>query len=955
MFKPKTNKLETEVSILDTSTVFFERMEPKILLSADALSGLVTSDPFNDDAANTALDLGASVDLLSTSYDAESNHAGSDSVASDDSLFDLDLIFGDNQDSDDKLTSLDALTAILNESDSGLASRQEIIFVDAATPDYQELLSGIDTDTGYQIFILQSDHDGVEQITGILARFETVDAVHLVGHGNEQGIQLGDSWLGQDSLSGYTESLGAWSNTLDAEADILIYGCNLAASEEGQSLIRSLGELTGADIAASDDLTGHASLGGDWDLEYSIGTIEHGIALSADAQQDWVGLLAGSWFDANTGTPLGGPTTGSDLFVGDAGNDTSINGSSGDDVLYGKDGDDDLTGASDNDLLVGGAGVDTLSGGSGDDILLGGPGDDFLDGGSGNDTLIGDGGNDTLVGGNNDDLFLFTGAQVADVYTVDGSTHLDTIDLSEFGAANVTGDLGGGSGTLSVDLGSSQIFTINYSSVENIVIDDGGGSNNQAPQAEAGPDQSVATSSTVTLDASGSIDPDVADTLTYDWQQISGAWVTLANPTTATPTFTAPGSNDILEFAVTVSDGSISDVDIVQIDVSTNPVNNAPVASNLNSTSNYIEGDAVVSITDINVSDADSGDIITATLTLADITTGSLSTNDGASYTAGTGVWTITDTVANVNLALANLVFNPSTDNDVDTTISVSIDDGDEDSSGPLTGTINLNVTPINDAPVANNDAFTVNEGSTTNLNLAGNDSDIDGTIDPASIVITGAPANGSIVVNANGSVDYTHDGSETLADSFSYTILDNSGAVSNSGTVNITVTPVNDAPVATNDAYTVIEGSTTTLNLAANDSDVDGAIDLTSITITGAPANGSITVNADGTVDYSHDGSKSMTDSFSYTILDNSGAVSNTGTINLNVMPAEVLEVLAESETDIDPEAGNPDTGSNTDDTSSTGDDEKPVKETVDEDALNATDEVVTDTGTFTGGVAVE
>ena len=128
---------------------------------------------------------------------------------------------------------------------------------------------------------------------------------------------------------------------------------------------------------------------------------------------------------------------------------------------------------------------------------------------------------------------------------------------------------------------------------------------------------------------------------------------------------------------------------------------------------------------------------------------------------------------------------------------------------------MNLTVTPVNDAPAANNDTFTVNEGSTTNLNLAGNDSDVDGTVDPASIVITGTPTNGSIVVNANGTVDYIHDGSETLSDSFSYTILDNSGAVSNTATVNLTVTPVNDAPVANNDAFTVNEGSTTNLNLA--------------------------------------------------------------------------------------------------------------------------------------------
>ena len=95
-----------------------------------------------------------------------------------------------------------------------------------------------------------------------------------------------------------------------------------------------------------------------------------------------------------------------------------------------------------------------------------------------------------------------------------------------------------------------------------------------------------------------------------------------------------------------------------------------------------------MAISDIVVSDVDTGETITATLTLNDTSTGSLSANNGATYTAGTGVWTITDTVANVNLALGNLVFTPTVNNDVDTTIGVVIDDGDGDASGPLTGTI---------------------------------------------------------------------------------------------------------------------------------------------------------------------------------------------------------------------------------------------------------------------------
>ena len=128
----------------------------------------------------------------------------------------------------------------------------------------------------------------------------------------------------------------------------------------------------------------------------------------------------------------------------------------------------------------------------------------------------------------------------------------------------------------------------------------------------------------------------------------------------------------------------------------------------------------------------------------------------------------------------------------------------DSDASGSDPGQLTIN--PANSfsggnnigwfGAIAGDDAYSVDEGSTTNLDLSANDSDPDDGIDLASIVIISGPTNGSIVVNANGTVDYTHDGSETVSDSFTYTINDNLGNVSNIGTVTITVNPVNDAPV---------------------------------------------------------------------------------------------------------------------------------------------------------------
>lgn len=206
---------------------------------------------------------------------------------------------------------------------------------------------------------------------------------------------------------------------------------------------------------------------------------------------------------------------------------------------------------------------------------------------------------------------------------------------------------------------------------------------------------------------------------------------------------------------------------------------------------------------------------------------------------------------------------------------------------------------PVNVAPVAVNDAFTVLQGSTTPLTLAANDTDADDGLNLASIAIIATPANGAVIINADGSVNYSHDGSDTVSDLFTYTIKDNSGAASNIANVTITVTPplpppVNAAPVAVNDNFTVVKGSATPLNLAGNDTDADDGLNLASIVIVAAPANGGVSVNADGSVDYTHNDSATVSDLFTYNIKDNSGAVSNTANVAITVTPPVPLSVHA-------------------------------------------------------------
>jgi len=86
---------------------------------------------------------------------------------------------------------------------------------------------------------------------------------------------LGDAVITQDELeSDYSDAMAQIRGSLSEDADLLIYGCNFGEGDTGEDAVTTLSELTGADVAASDDLTGAADKGGDWDLELNVGTVE---------------------------------------------------------------------------------------------------------------------------------------------------------------------------------------------------------------------------------------------------------------------------------------------------------------------------------------------------------------------------------------------------------------------------------------------------------------------------------------------------------------------------------------------------------------------------------------------------------------------------------------------------------------------------------------------------------
>ena len=198
---------------------------------------------------------------------------------------------------------------------------------------------------------------------------------------------------------------------------------------------------------------------------------------------------------------------------------------------------------------------------------------------------------------------------------------------------------------------------------------------------------------------------------------------------------------------------------------------------------------------------------------------------------------------------------------------------------GTDTANVTITVTPVNDPPLAVADTTTVAEGGPVVVGVLANDTDAEQ--DTLTITDLNQGLNGTAAISGD-SVTYTHDGSQTTGDSFTYTISDGNGGT-DTGTLTVTVTNVNDPPVAQIDAASVVEGGTVAVDVLSNDSDPDG--DTLTINSVTQPSNGTTTVSGDS-ITYTHDGSRTTGDTFSYTIIDGKGG-SDTATVTITVTAA--------------------------------------------------------------------
>ncbi len=197
---------------------------------------------------------------------------------------------------DEKNLSTD-LNPIIENSNS----RKEIVFIDSGVDNYQTIIDSIDSSKS--IYLIDPNENGFTKMQNVLQGQSNVDAVHIIGHSSAGQVVLGNSVLNADTINSFSNTLQSIGNSLTPDGDLLFYGCNLAQGEQGKLFIQQIGNITQADIAASDDITGK---GGDWELEQKHGIVEtKGIeVVDYDSFLLQTGISSVDGFVENTGTNL---------------------------------------------------------------------------------------------------------------------------------------------------------------------------------------------------------------------------------------------------------------------------------------------------------------------------------------------------------------------------------------------------------------------------------------------------------------------------------------------------------------------------------------------------------------------------------------------------------------------------------------------------------------------------
>ncbi len=396
---------------------------------------------------------------------------------------------------------------------------------------------------------------------------------------------------------------------------------------------------------------------------------------------------------------------------------------------------------------------------------------------------------------------------------------------------------------------------------------------------------------TFTVDENGAVgtpvgtvtatDIDAGDTLTYSILSgnIGAAFaIGAANGAITVNNSVALDYETMPQFVLTVQvidSGNLTDTAVVTVNL--RDVNDAPVLAAI--------GNRTV----------DEGTLLsfTATATDADLPPNTLTFSLGADAPAGTSI----------NPTTGEFTWTPTEAQGpgVYTVTVIVTDNGSPNLSDGETFTITVN--EVNEPPVAGNDQYTVDEGNTlviTAPGVLGNDTDSEGS--PLTAILVGGVSHGTLVFDSSGAFTYTHNGSETLLDSFTYRAGDGE-LESNIATVTIIINPVNDPPVAVDDGYTTLEGGILTViapGVLGNDIDPERGTLIS--TLIRQPTHGVVTLNANGAFTYLHDGSETTVDDFEYRVCDDGDpALCDIATVTIAIIPVNDAPVANNDEYTVD------------------------------------------------------
>lgn len=237
--------------------------------------------------------------------------------------------------------------------------------------------------------------------------------------------------------------------------------------------------------------------------------------------------------------------------------------------------------------------------------------------------------------------------------------------------------------------------------------------------------------------------------------------------------------------------------------------------------------------------------------------------------------------VATVNIVTGEITYTPNKDYNGPDEFTYKV--LDNKGAPSRAAKVSVTVIPQPDNPEAKDDVLVTQVTNPVDIDILANDSDPDGNLDPTSVAIVANPAHGTVVIDpGTGKATYTADGTFDTSDSFSYTVNDNDGNVSN--VAQVTITKSDLAPVAQDDNVSTEKNVEATFVVLGNDSD-DIGLDVSTVTILTSAVHGKLAVDAKtGEVVYTPDTNYSGPDSFTYTVNDGSGQTSNVALVSIDV-----------------------------------------------------------------------